>query len=111
MLGMIIRHITDYLKETLSHVPAVALLGTRQIGKTTLAKAIAKDIDSLYLDLESPQEQLKLSDPVSFLNSHQDKMVILDEIQRIPELFMVLRGLIDNARERGRKARATALKI
>jgi hypothetical protein len=100
---MIIRHITNTLKEALSHVPAVALLGARQVGKTTLAKAIGKDIPSLYLDLESPEDQLKLSDPISFLNSHQDKMIILDEIQRVPELFTVLRGLIDKGRESDRR--------
>lgn len=100
---MIIRHITHTLKEALSNMPAVALLGARQIGKTTLAKAIGKDIPSLYLDLESPEDQLKLSDPISFLSSHQDKLIILDEIQRVPELFTVLRGLIDKGRESGHR--------
>jgi hypothetical protein len=100
---MIIRSIANPLKEALSHVPAVALLGARQIGKTTLAKAIGKDIPSLYLDLESLEDQLKLSDPISFLSNHQDKMIILDEIQRMPELFTVLRGLIDKGREDNRR--------
>lgn len=104
MQGMIIRHITYTLKEALSHMPAVALLGARQIGKTTLAKAIGRDIPSLYLDLESPEDQLKLSDPISFLSSHQDKLIILDEIQRVPELFTVLRGLIDKGRESGHRS-------
>jgi predicted AAA+ superfamily ATPase len=66
-------------------VPAVALLGARQVGKTTLAKTIAKDIDSIYLDLEAHEDLLKLSDPTSFLSGHADKLVILDEILRSPE--------------------------
>jgi len=85
-------------------VPAVALPGARQVGKTTLAKTIAKDIDSIYLDLEAHEDLLKLSDPTSFLSGHADKLVILDEIQRSPELFLVLRGLIDKSREQGRRA-------
>ena len=85
-------------------MPAVALLGARQVGKTTLAKTIAKNIDSIYLDLEAPEDLLKLSDPSSFLSAHADKLVILDEIQRSPDLFPVLRGLIDKNREQGRRA-------
>jgi uncharacterized protein len=85
-------------------VPAVALLGPRQVGKTTLAKTIAKDMDCLYLDLEAPEDLLKLSDPISFLGSHHDKLIILDEIQRSTDLFMVLRGLIDKNREAGRRS-------
>lgn len=81
----------------------VALLGARQVGKTTLAKTIAKGMSSVYLDLESPEDLLKLSDPISFLSGQSDKLVILDEIQRAPNLFMVLRGLIDKNREQGRK--------
>lgn len=88
----------------IAQVPAVALLGARQVGKTTLAKTIAKDIDSIYLDLEAPEDLLKLSDPSSFLSAHADKLVILDEIQRSSELFLVLRGLIDKNREQGRRA-------
>jgi predicted AAA+ superfamily ATPase len=104
MKGMIKRWITDKLQKNISQVPAVALLGPRQVGKTTLAKTIAKDADSLYLDLEAPEDLLKLSDPTSFLGSHSDKLVILDEIQRAPDLFMVLRGLIDKNREAGKKS-------
>lgn len=88
----------------IAQVPAVALLGARQVGKTTLAKSIAKSIDSIYLDLEAPEDLLKLSDPASFLSAHADKLIILDEIQRSPELFPVLRGLIDKNREQGRRA-------
>ena len=102
--GMLERQITQRLQATIAQVPAVALLGARQVGKTTLAKTIAKDIDSIYLDLEAPEDLLKLSDPTSFLSGHADKLVILDEIQRSPELFLVLRGLIDKSREQGRRA-------
>lgn len=101
---MIRRWITDRLQRNIAQVPAVVLLGPRQVGKTTLAKAIAKERDSIYLDLEAPEDLLKLSDPTSFLSSHNDKLIILDEIQRAPGLFMVLRGLIDKNREQGRKA-------
>ncbi len=103
MQGMLERWITDKLQKNIAQVPAVALLGPRQVGKTTLAKAVAKGMDSLYLDLESPEDLLKLSDPSSFLSTHSNKLVILDEIQRAPDLFMILRGLIDKNREQGRK--------
>lgn len=103
MQCMLRRRITERLQAMIAQVPAVALLGARQ-GKTTLAKTIAKDIDSIYLDLEAPEDLLKLSDPSSFLSAHADKLVILDEIQRSPELFLVLRGLIDKNREQGRRA-------
>lgn len=104
MQGMIERFITDRLNENLARVPAVALLGARQVGKTTLAKYVAKQRDSLYLDLEDPEDLAKLGDPKSFLRLHNDKLVILDEIQRAPDLFMVLRGLIDENRQAGCQA-------
>lgn len=91
-------------KKRIAQVPAVALLGARQVGKTTLAKTIAKGMDSVYLDLEAPEDLLKLSDPAVFLRGHSDKLVILDEIQRAPDLFPVLRGLIDRNRQQGRKS-------
>ncbi|MDT8427257.1 MAG: ATP-binding protein [Pseudomonadales bacterium] len=101
---MINRQITEKLQAAITQMPAVVLLGARQVGKTTLAKTIAKGIDSIYLDLEAPEDLLKLSDPSSFLRSHADKLVILDEIQRSPDLFPVLRGLIDKNREQDRRA-------
>jgi len=63
---MLARYITDKLQKNIAQIPAVALLGARQVGKTTLAKSIAKEMDSIYLDLEAPEDQIKLSDPVSF---------------------------------------------
>ena len=104
MQGMLKRWIADRLQKAIAQTPAVALLGARQVGKTTLAKTVAKKHRSVYLDLESPEDLLRLSDPVSFLSTHSDKLVILDEIQRAPDLFMVLRGLIDKNRQRGRRS-------
>ena len=63
---MLKRQITQKLQTTIAQVPAVALLGARQVGKTTLAKTIAESIASIYLDLEAPEDLLKLSDPRQF---------------------------------------------
>ena len=104
MRGMIKRLITPTLLKGIAQSPAVVLLGARQVGKTTLAKTIAADLESIYLDLEAPADLLKLTDPESYLREHNNKLVILDEIQRSPDLFMVLRGLIDENRQQGRKA-------
>ncbi len=100
---MIKRWLTTLLEQTMQHTPAVALLGPRQVGKTTLAQTIAERRPALYLDLESPEDLLKLRDPLAFLSLHRDKLVIIDEIQRTPDLCPVLRGLIDQNRRRGRK--------
>lgn len=101
---MLERYALKALSDELGRNPAVALLGARQIGKTTLGKRIAEEVDSIYLDLEAPEDLQKLQDPVGFLRMHKDRLVILDEIQRVPELFTVLRGLIDQNRQAGRKA-------
>ena len=83
----------------------MALLGPRQIGKTTLARDIAAEIpDSLYLDLESPRDSARLADPARYLDLHAERLVILDEIQRMPGLFRVLRGQIDERRRQGRRS-------
>ena len=100
---MIERWINSRLEQALKYQPATALLGPRQAGKTTLARAIAEKRPSLYLDLESPADLLKLSDPLEFLSRRSDRLIVLDEIQRKPDLFMVLRGLIDEGRRQGRK--------
>lgn len=99
---MIPRRVERVVDERLAHLPAVALLGPRQVGKTTLAHRIAAGRDSVYLDLESPRDWEKLSDPQFYLSQHEDKLVVLDEVQRTPELFATLRGLIDTGRRRGR---------
>lgn len=99
---MISRRLQQNIKEALDRQAAVAIIGPRQVGKTTLALAIADQRQSLYLDLESSQDRAKLSDPALFLRMYEDRLVILDEIHRMPELFQTLRGLIDEGRRRGR---------
>jgi predicted AAA+ superfamily ATPase len=88
--------------QALSRQASVALLGPRQVGKTTLALQIAGPCKALYLDLEDPQERAKLGDPVAFLSAYEDRLVILDEIHRAPDLFASLRGLIDRGRRAGK---------
>ena len=101
---MLQRWITSRLLKTIAQTPTVVLHGARQVGKTTLAISIAQSQNSNYLDLEAPEDLLKLSDSTAYLESHSDELTILDEIQRAPELFTVLRGLIDKNREQGRKS-------
>ena len=101
--GMLPRRLEATVADRLSHLPAVALLGPRQAGKTTLAHAIAAGRKSVYLDLESPLDREKLADPVFYLSEHEDDLVILDEVQRMPDLFATLRGLIDQGRRRGKR--------
>lgn len=85
--------------ESLLHQGAVALIGPRQVGKTTLARQIADNRPgSLYLDLEAREDREKLAEPVLFLRQYQNSLVILDEIHRVPELFSSLRGIIDQGR-------------
>ncbi|HEX6753239.1 MAG TPA: ATP-binding protein [Solirubrobacterales bacterium] len=99
---MITRRIGVELAEILRHSPAVALLGPRQVGKTTLALAVAEDLPSTYLDLESEADRNRLSEPALYLADHADELVVLDEIHRAPGLFEVLRGVIDEGRRQGR---------
>ncbi|MDP3036145.1 MAG: AAA family ATPase, partial [Rhodocyclaceae bacterium] len=101
---MIRRRLTLELKDAIAHTPAVALLGPRQVGKTTLALEVGRDFNAHYLDLESEQDRAKLAQAELYLADHQDKLVILDEVHRTPGLFPVLRGLIDSARRAGRTA-------
>jgi hypothetical protein len=96
---MIPRRLEGLLLQRLTEFPAVALLGPRQVGKTTLARRL--DLGSaglaalLYLDLEKPADLAKLRDPAAYLEAHADQLVILDEVQRAPQLFQVLRGIVD----------------
>jgi uncharacterized protein len=98
---MITRAIQEKLIDALQHFPAVALLGPRQVGKTTLAFEISKNSGALYLDLESEEARSKMAQPQLYLQDHQDKLLILDEVHRVPALFPVLRGLIDSGRRAG----------
>ena len=99
------RKVQQQVNELLAQFPAVALLGPRQSGKTTLAfaqKAIHGN--ALYLDLELPSAQRQLDDPEAFLSAHPHELIILDEVQRMPDLFNVLRGVIDLRRRNGEAA-------
>ena len=98
---MIPRRIFAGLTVALTEAPAVALLGPRQVGKTTLALELAASRPAVYLDLESETDRAKLSEPELYLAQHADKLVILDEVQRAPQLFRNLRGLIDAGRRSG----------
>jgi predicted AAA+ superfamily ATPase len=100
---MIRRRIKQEVDLAISRQAAVALLGPRQVGKTTLALEVAASRPSVYLDLENPTDRAKLAETELFLAQHEDKLVILDEIHRAPDLFMVLRGVIDKGRRAGRR--------
>jgi len=83
-------------------MPVVALLGPRQVGKTTLALAIAGDRQAAYLDLESASDRARLEEPVLYFADHAEELVVLDEIHRLPGLFQTLRGVVDQGRREGR---------
>jgi predicted AAA+ superfamily ATPase len=101
---MINRNIRQKTLTALSRQAAVALIGPRQVGKTTLALEIAQDRNSVYLDLEAREDREKLRNPALFLTKNENSLVILDEIHRMPELFQTLRGLIDKGRRKGLRA-------
>ena len=98
---MIARRLLEPLLLALREAPAVCLLGPRQAGKTTLALEVTGRLDATYLDLESEEDRAKLAEPQAYLARHLEKLVILDEVHRTPNLFPVLRGLIDRARQQG----------
>ena len=101
---MISRAIYTNVLNSLDSFPVVGILGSRQVGKTTLAKKIQETArrDSVYLDLELPSDVNKLQDAELYLRQHERKLVIIDEIQRIPSLFALLRALVDQNRVPGR---------
>lgn len=104
MNNFVSRAKTEEIRELLTLFPVVAILGARQVGKTTLAKELCKTIpgDSVYLDLENREDLNKLNEPELYLKRNKDKIIILDEIQLKPDLFTVLRGIIDQDRRAGR---------
>lgn len=97
------RFLGNSVKKALKQVPAVAILGPRQCGKTTLARYLVGELENvLYLDLERPSDLARLSDPEALFAENKDCLVCIDEIQRVPELFPVIRVVIDMDRRPGR---------
>ncbi len=94
------KHIIDLI----AFYPAIALIGSRQVGKTSLVKQLQNYLPkpSLYLDIERAADRRKLSDPDLFLSAYENQTVILDEVQLIPDIFPEMRSLIDRHREPGR---------
>lgn len=104
MFLMIPRALHARIRSRLDQFPAVMLLGPRQVGKTTLARRVAADRDATYLDLEDPADLAKLADAGGYLRRHRGRLVVLDEIQRKPEIFPLLRVLIDEGIRSGLSA-------
>src|SRR5690554_3446609 len=103
MRPLLTRKAESFVLENLQVFPAVAILGPRQCGKSTLAKMIYREsTDFLYLDLQSVEDQNKLNEPRLFFEANRDAIICLDEIQLIPELFAILRSEIDRDRRPGR---------
>ena len=84
---MLKRKTLEIVQKALTRQASVALIGPRQVGKTTLALGIAQKQDALYLDLESPEDRDKLTNPAAFLSAFEDRLVIMDEIHRVPIFF------------------------
>ncbi len=102
MQGLIFRDQIPLLKRWLKSFPAVAILGPRQVGKSTLAQEILKTSpNNLFLDLEKPSDQNKLQDPELFFGTQKNKLICLDEIQRLPEIFPTLRSILDEGKKNG----------
>lgn len=99
---MIERIVRNQVEDALDLDAAVVLVGPRQVGKTTLALTIGGQRNAIYLDLENPDDRIRLSDPNHFFDLTEDRLVILDEIHRTPEMFQVLRGVIDRGRRKGK---------
>ena len=102
------RSLTPQILSALQTMPAVALLGPRQVGKTTLALEIAKNAtqdflgkETAYLDLELESDKAKLLNPESYLERFEGKLLVIDEVQLQPELFSLLRSLIDKRKRSG----------
>ncbi len=96
----------DELRRVLAGFPVVALLGPRQVGKTTLALALQRSLGqeaTRYLDLEPPADRAKLTDAEAYLDAQRGRLVILDEVHRTPALFEVLRVIVDRRRAAGER--------
>lgn len=101
---MIERRLYTEIRDRLQSNPTVALLGPRQVGKTTLAFALGKQLPSVYLDLENRTDLAKVQDIEAFHRANRDKLIILDEVQRLPEVFAPIRGLIDAERRKANRS-------
>ncbi len=101
---MIQRILENTVREALARSSSVALMGPRQVGKTTIALNISESVASIYLDLESRLGLEKVRDIRAFHEANRENLIILDEVQRLPELFAELRGIIDEERRRGNKS-------
>jgi uncharacterized protein len=97
---MIERLATNAINDLAELFPVICIVGPRQVGKTTLAKEFSTTLNKpwIYLDMEKPADLAKLNEPELYLQQFTQHCVIIDEIQRIPELFPVLRSLIDEHR-------------
>lgn len=96
-MDLITRNIESRINNSLSKNPVTAIIGARQVGKSTLAKMIIKkDTASIYLDLERPSDRVQLTDAEAFFNLHKDKLLCIDEIQLVPDLFSIIRSTVDN---------------
>jgi uncharacterized protein len=96
------RHQEAEILQLIQNFPAVAILGPRQCGKSTLARHILENFPTaIFLDLENPEDRQKLAAPELFFSEKENRLVCLDEIQRIPELFPLLRSVIDRNRRNG----------
>jgi predicted AAA+ superfamily ATPase len=101
---MIIRRVEHSIRKALERSPAVALMGPRQVGKTTIALNISENTPAVYLDLENNTDLAKVQDIAAFHAQNHDKLIIMDEVQRMPEVFAPIRGIIDRERRKGNKA-------
>ena len=100
---MISRILLSEIEHSLKSIPSVAIIGPRQVGKTTLAIEATKNIASIYLDLENNQDRLKVEDITIFHNSNKNKLLVLDEVQQLPNIFKQIRGIIDKERRVGNR--------
>jgi len=101
---MIFRNLEPILKEALQRSPVVVMLGPRQVGKTTLAISLIDEVKAIYLDLEDHLDLEKVRDIAAFHQNNQELLLILDEVQRLPEIFSQIRGIVDKERRRGNRS-------
>ncbi len=98
---MISRFLQSMLHQSLAESPVVTVVGPRQVGKTTLAKSLATAAHYHWFDLENTQHKILLEDPLEAMRPYRDRLVIIDEAQRMPDLFPALRVLVDEDRKPG----------